>query len=662
METAITPTGIPFGCDDAFLEAALGAASIPTLMMSMIHISGDTSLLDGPLRPGSAMLGDTQSGMTAEQKALVRAQALEILKAYRDRGCTLPPPPSPDTVHRMMSFMVGQEVSDEYVPMMLEEMALDGADARDVQWQGSITQETRSRFHTLVIGAGMSGILAGVRLQEAGLPYVVIEKNPRVGGTWYENTYPGCRVDIANHFYCYSFEPNPDWSEHYSQHEELQAYFEQCAKRHGVHDHIRFETEVVSAVWDEEAAVWRVRLRDADGAEELLTVNALVSAVGQLNRPRIPEIPGLGRFAGPAFHSAQWEHEHDLRGKRVAVVGTGASAFQLAPEVAKQAERLLVFQRSPAWMFPNPSYHDAVRDETKWLLRHVPYYARWYRFLLFWPGSDGLLPSLIIDPEWPHPERSVNALNEMARNIFTDYMKSQVGDDAELLEKVVPSYPPFGKRMLQDNGSWLSTLARDDVDLVTEGITEITPSSICCADGSEYEVDVIVFATGFHANKFLWPMDIVGRDGVHLNALWGDDPRAYLGMTVPGFPNLFLPLRSVDEPRPRGQHHLPLGVPGAICHGRVAHAAGTGRPQHGVPSTGARRLQRAPRRGPRQDGVVAPGDGQLVQERRGARHDDVAMAAGRLLALDAGRGRGRLRDPLTRSRAPSRPCFHRPST
>lgn len=532
------PPAAPIREDDEFIAAALERASIPTLMMSMVHLSGDPSILDGPIRPGPAMTGENQGGLSEPDKAAVRARALELLRDYRDRGCTLPPPPSRETIHRMMSFMVGEPVPDAYTGMMIEEMALDGRDQRDVPFD-EISEDAKQGFPVLVIGAGMSGLLAAIRLQETGLPYTVVEKNDAVGGTWYENSYPGCRVDIANHFYCYSFEPNPGWSEFFSQRGELRDYFEHCATKYGVRPHIRFRTEVLEARFDEERADWAVRLRGPDGREETQRFRAVISAVGQLNRPKIPEIPGRESFRGPAFHSAQWEHEHDLHGKRVAVVGTGASAFQLAPEVAKVAKRLLVFQRSPAWMLPNPNYHAKVSPEKKWLLEHVPFYARWYRFLLFWPGSDGLLPSLVIDPEWPHPDRSVNALNEATRVAFVDYMKSQVGDDPELLDKVIPKYPPFGKRMLQDNGSWLSTLKRENVDLVTEGIRGIVPEGIVTEDGTLHEVDVIVWATGFHANRFLWPIRVVGRGGVELGRLWGDDPRAYLGITVPGFPNLF---------------------------------------------------------------------------------------------------------------------------
>jgi 4-hydroxyacetophenone monooxygenase len=530
---------LPITEDDATIAAALESASIPTLMMSMVQVTGDTSLLRGEIRPRTAVMSEVQGFLSEEEKAAVRRQALEVLKAYRDGGCKLPPLPSPETIHEMMSFMVGEAVPDEYVPMMLEEMELDGEDARAVPWHRSAPDERRRRFHVLVIGAGLSGILAAIRLEQAGIPYTVVEKNAAVGGTWWENRYPGCRVDIANHFYCYSFEPNHDWPEFFAQRKELFEYFDRCVDAYGVRPHVRFETEVVSARFDEGTSRWEAALRAKDGSEESLAAHAIVSAVGQLNRPKIPEIPGLGSFRGPRFHSAAWEHEHDLAGRRVAVIGTGASALQLVPEVAKVAGRLTVFQRSPAWMVSNPVYHAPVSEGKKWLLKRVPYYARWYRFLLFWPGSDGLLPSLRIDPSWPHQDRSINAQNEEHRRIFTEYLTSQVGDDPELLAKVVPRYPPFGKRMLQDNGSWLAALRRDNVELVTTRIREIASDALVCEDGARYPADVIVFATGFHANKFLWPMTITGRGGVRLAERWGEEPRAYLGITVPGFPNLF---------------------------------------------------------------------------------------------------------------------------
>ena len=537
MKGKIPPAGLPVTDDDAAIEAALEEASIPTLMMSMIHMTGDASLLKGKLRPAGCYLNEVQGYMSEEDKAAVRKQALAVIRAYRDGGCQLPPPPATKTIGEMMSFLVAEDVPAEYVPMMLEEMELDGRDLRRVDL--NVPEAVRRDFPVVVIGGGQSGVLAAVRLQEAGIPYTVIEKNSSVGGTWYENHYPGCRVDVGNHFYCYSFEPNHEWSEFFAQQPELQRYFEGCIDKYGLRENFRFDTEVIDARYDEQSRRWAVTVRNADGGEETLQARAVISAVGQLNRPKLPDIEGIESFAGPWFHSSQWEHDVSLKGKRVAVIGTGASAFQLVPEVAKEAEQMYVFQRSAPWMFPNENYHRAVSKDKKWVLNHLPYYARWYRFLLFWPGADGGLPTMRIDPEWPHQERSSNELNEMVREAFTDWMKQQVGDDPELLAKVVPDYVPMGKRTLQDNGTWLSALKRDNVQLIDEPIAAIAEDGAVMADGSRHAVDVIVYATGFYANRFLWPMKITGRNGIELAAQWGDDPEAYLGITTPNFPNLF---------------------------------------------------------------------------------------------------------------------------
>lgn len=536
MSEHLLPAEKPITESDEFIARQLEGASIPTLMMSLIHLTGDTSVLRGSIRPKVVMLGGFQGGLSEEEQASVRRMALEALKDYRDRGCTLPPQPSPQLVQEMMNFMVGARVGDEYVPMMLEELALDGDDSRAPRWTREVPAARRAQFHVLVIGAGMSGLLQALRLKEAGIPFTLIEKNDSVGGTWYENSYPGCRVDIANHFYSYSFEPY-QWSEYFSQRDELLAYFRRFVERHGLGPYIRFNTEALAARYDEGTAMWEVRLRHG-GQESTLTVNAIVSAVGQLNRPRIPEIEGRESFQGAQVHSAVWDPQIELAGKRVAVLGSGASAFQLVPEVAKVAGQLYVFQRSAPWMLPNPLYHESVSPEFRWLVQHVPYYGRWFRFLIFYPGSDGILPAIRIDKDWPHPERAVNALNDQYRGQLIEYMKAQVNGNLELLEKVTPKFPFMGKRMLQDNGSWLRALQQPNVELITEGVTRIDRDGIVASSG-HYAVDVIIYATGFHGTKFLWPMDVVGRGGKHLATVWGDEPRAYLGITVPEFPNLF---------------------------------------------------------------------------------------------------------------------------
>jgi 4-hydroxyacetophenone monooxygenase len=372
------------------------------------------------------------------------------------------------------------------------------------------------------------------------VPFVVLEKNDDVGGTWGENTYPGCRVDNPNHNYSYSFAQRHDWPMHYSTQDVLAGYFREFADEHGLVEHIRFRTEVESATWSDSDRRWTVRTRSAEGTVDELKVDAVVSATGQLNRPHMPEIPGLDTFAGTAFHSARWPAGLELSGKRVAVIGTGASAAQFIPIVAEQASKLVIFQRTPAWFAPTPDYHDPVEDGLRWLYEHVPMYSEWNRFWIFWTMGDGQLAFVTGDPEWQANDRSVSAMNDEFRQLLTTYLEEQFAGRPDLLEKVVPSYPPGSKRMLRDNGVWAGALTRENVELVTTGVSEINAGGVKGADGRQHDVDVIVYGTGFHASKFLTPMKVIGRDGADLHEWWGDEARAYLGVTVPRFPNLYM--------------------------------------------------------------------------------------------------------------------------
>jgi 4-hydroxyacetophenone monooxygenase len=271
---------------------------------------------------------------------------------------------------------------------------------------------------------------------------------------------------------------------------------------------------------------------------ETLRARAVISAVGQLNRPFVPDVPG--RFDGPAFHTARWDHGVDLTGKRVVMIGAGATGFQVAPAIADRVAHLTVIQRTAQWMFPNPNYHAAVGPGVRWALRHLPFYGRWYRFLLFWPGCDKGIPAAKVDPAWEPQRQSVSAVNEMARIMFTEWITSQLADRPDLIPQVVPDYPPTGKRTLQDNGSWLRTLTRPNVALVRAGVSRLEPDGVVDSEGRKHPADVVVWATGFRANDMLAPMRITGRDGADLHAHWGVRPRAYLGMTVPRFPNFFM--------------------------------------------------------------------------------------------------------------------------
>jgi 4-hydroxyacetophenone monooxygenase len=525
--------------DDELIARALQDASIPTLMMSMIHMSGDASLLEGAIRPAGAYINEYQGYMSEEDKATVRAQALQVIKTFRDGGCQLPPPPDRDTIHRMMNFFVAQEVPEEYLPMMLEEMELDGRDQRSDNWGSEVPQQHREQHKVLVIGGGMSGVLAAVRLQEAGLPFVVIEKNSSVGGTWFENRYPGARVDVSNHLYCYSFEPAHHWTQYFAQQPELRKYFEDVVSNHHLQDRFRLNTEVTRAVYDEDTNLWTVDTLDTSGNSETHVVNSVISAVGQLNRPKLPDVPGVEEFQGQWCHSADWDTDMDYRGKRVIVVGAGASAFQIVPTIAADVAQLTVFQRVAPWMFENPIYHEQVPEGKKWCLEHLPFYTRWFRFLLFWCACDGAYDTVVVDPEWPHQERSVNEMNDFVYQMFSDYIRGQVSDNEELLLKVLPDYPPMGRRTLQDNGSWLGALQRDNVTLEAQGISEVTAEGVIANNGEVFPADIIIYATGFKTDQFLWPMEIRGRGGQLLSETWSEEPSAYLGITVNGFPNFY---------------------------------------------------------------------------------------------------------------------------
>jgi 4-hydroxyacetophenone monooxygenase len=522
-------SGLPFTSSDAEIRVALEDVSIPTLLVSCVHMSGDVSILDGPTSPQGAMLNEIQGYLSEEDKAAARELAFGIITDYRDRGCPEPEPVEPAVVKRMMEFIVGAAVAEEYVPMMLEELGLDGLDTRPARSDRPVPED----FSVAIIGCGMSGLLAAIRLGQAGIPYVVLEKNSGPGGTWFENTYPGARVDVGNHFYCYSFEPSDHWTEYFARQPEILDYFTGVMRKYGVDQHVRWNTEVTGASWDEDTGAWRLQL--ADG--ETLTSRALISAVGQLSRPHVPEVPGT--FEGPAFHTARWDHDVDLTGKDVVMVGAGATGFQVAPAIAETVGSLTVLQRTAQWMFPNPGYHEPVGPGMQWALRHLPCYARWFRFLIFFPGCDAGLAAAKVDPDWAPQESSVSEINDLARMMFTEWIESQLPNDPDLLAKVIPDYPATAKRTLQDNGSWLKALTRDNVELVRAGVDHLEADAVVDSTGARHHADVLVWSTGFTYNEPLAPMAIRGRGGVDLREHWGTRPRAYLGVTVPDFPNFF---------------------------------------------------------------------------------------------------------------------------
>jgi 4-hydroxyacetophenone monooxygenase len=380
----------------------------------------------------------------------------------------------------------------------------------------------------------------GLKLGQMGIPYTILEKNPQIGGTWYENRYPGAGVDTPSALYSFSFSQEHQWTKFFALRDELYGYLKETFERTGVLAAMRLQTEVTGAVYDAVEQSWTVTARGPDGATEELTANVLITAVGALNRPKWPAIDGLDRFAGTLVHTAQWPDDLDLTGKRVGVIGNGASSMQLVPAIAGHVQSVSVFQRSPQWAAPFELLGVEISDPLRWLIATVPLYRIWYRLRAGWTFNDRIHSTLQKDPDWEHPARAVNAVNDAHRRFFTRYLERELDGRPDLLAKTLPDYPPYGKRILLDNG-WFRSLTRDDVFLITERITEITADGVLTEDGTMHELDVLVCATGFQATRFLAPMDIHGRSGAGLRETWEDeDARAYLGMTVPDYPNLLI--------------------------------------------------------------------------------------------------------------------------
>lgn len=375
----------------------------------------------------------------------------------------------------------------------------------------------------VIVGAGFSGLCAGIQLRRAGITgFVILEQADGVGGTWRANAYPGAACDIPSHLYSYSFEPNPGWSRAYGGQPEILAYLERCADKYGLRPHLRLGTRATRAAYDEATGSWTVET--ADGRR--FHARSLILGNGALHLPAVPELPGLSSFAGRAFHSARWDASRDLTGQRVAVIGTGASAIQIVPEIAPRASQLHVFQRTPPWIVPKADRPIAARE--RWVLEHVPG-AHWLRRTgLYWLMESRVL-GFAFAPR----------VNRLAERLVRSHLARAV-PDPELRRRLTPSYRLGCKRVLISN-DYYPALARPNVELVTDAISGVEPGGIRTADGRLREVDTIVFGTGFRVADYLASMEIVGAGGAELNAAWhGSGVRSFLGISVSGFPNLFL--------------------------------------------------------------------------------------------------------------------------
>jgi 4-hydroxyacetophenone monooxygenase len=523
------------------LEAALDDADFRVLLMCLFHATGDRCWLEPPFQPTRdvSLIADERAGFDDETIEALKRAAVDTFSTGPIRPSITDP--GDDLMLEMMRWCTADRVAEGYATMFREDLGLTD---RAIRW----TNERPDRVdrHVVVIGAGATGIITAKRLADLGISFTVVERAHEVGGTWRDNRYPGAAVDTPNHAYSFSLGDRHAWSRNFSPQPELFRYLRDKADEYAIREHIRFGTEVTGARWDDVDHVWRIALRDVDSGDEgELVANDVVAAIGPFGRPIIPDVHGIDSFEGPLFHTSRWPDDLDIRGKRVAVVGTGASAMQVCPSIADEVEHLTIVQRTPQWARPIPRFHDPISDGAQWLLANVPFYAEWFRLTMLWRYGDGLLPHLRKDPDWPHPDRSLNRVNDRHRAEMVEHLESELGDRTDLIAACTPDYPPYGKRILLDNG-WYRMLREPNVELVTGSLTEVTPEGIVVSvddERRELHADVIVLSTGFEVNESIRVIDPVGRAGVTLQDVWdADDATAHLGITIPGFPNLFVML------------------------------------------------------------------------------------------------------------------------
>ncbi|AWI55626.1 hypothetical protein DEH84_18790 (plasmid) [Aquabacterium olei] len=387
----------------------------------------------------------------------------------------------------------------------------------------SIGQHKNVPLDAIIIGAGFGGIGMAVALQKAGLgELLILEKQHDFGGVWRDNTYPGAACDVPSHLYSFSFEPNPRWSRVFAPQAEIYQYLVRCAEKHRLRSKIKFGCEVASASYDEQRAIWTVTT--AQGLA--FQTRYLITATGQLSKPAYPKLDGLDQYKGHAFHSAHWDHAHDLSGKKVAVIGTGASAIQFVPAIADKVGELTVFQRSAAYILPRPD--GAYAAWRKALFAKLPWTMKLHRARIYMQYETRAISFT-----------RIKSLMQLAVGLpFKALLRRQVVD-RDLRERLTPDYPIGCKRILLSN-DYLATMAKSNVRLATEGIRRITPDGVETSDGRHHPFDAIIYGTGFAATDFLAPMKITGRNGTDLNEAWRQGAQAYLGMTVPGFPNFFM--------------------------------------------------------------------------------------------------------------------------
>lgn len=554
--------------NEEFIRDAVNAANVNALRLALYQLTGDPELsrmdiTKSPVR-GGALLDYV---LSPDDEAMVRDRALKYLLAREEskaRG-NLPSPPQPPSSKQEYESLIrmfhGDEgLSPQMITLGYEELAFEGT-SREVTWTRAPSAEKLSNYHVVIIGAGLNGIVTAINLKRLRIPFVLIDRQTRPGGTWLINNYPDVRVDTLGFGFQYKFERGHIWKEMFPSGEEIRSYLEGIAIKHGVMENMLFEREVVAAQWLEGSQTWELTLKLPDGSVQRYDrkVNSIISAVGLFSTPQSPNILGIRDYKGHIWHTTQWDHTVNWRSRDIAIIGNGSSGAQLVPGISEGAATLGVYQRTPQWMAPSDGYRSLVPEPLIWLIREMPFYANWNCYTGYVRASQ-LLDVQVNDLEWRAKGGLVNPRNDKLRKTLTDYIKKSVKSKPGLTSQLIPSYAPLVRRLVMDSG-YYEALLRDNTELITTPIERITANGIRTKDGIERHHDIIVLACGFQPTNFLHPVEYIGRNGITLNETWKKDgARSFLGMMIPGYPNLFTLY---------GPNHQPRGGPSILSWAEI---------------------------------------------------------------------------------------------
>ena len=522
--------------NETTIRRALEHANFNVLRMALYHATGDPDLAKMkvnkiPLRGGAFFGYVLADEHIAELKD--KATAYLLTQPSMD-SLTIPPDAE---LRSMLSLMTSEPLTDGDFQMGREELALEDF-PRTAEWTGERPARADD-YSVVIVGAGASGIAAAIQFERLGITYIIIERQSDIGGTWNLNHYPDARVDTSSYLYQFKFEKNYPWSEYFATQGEIKRYLEHVARKYNVYEKIRFSTTVKEAHFNEVSSEWNVELLSEDGRPELMTAGVIISAAGQFSVPKMPDIPGIDDFRGDLIHTAAWKDGYDSSGKRLAIIGNGSTGVQIMAGLASTAEHMLVFQRTPQWISPMEGYRDLISDEVRWLFDNVPGYWNWFCYSSQ-TTTAGMQGAQEYDRAWQAMGGQISERNDGLRSSLTAYAVSKLASRPDLVKKVLPDYAPLARRLVVDNG-WYEALTWPNVELVTDGISRITANSIITTDGVEHPVDTIIAAAGFHATSYLSPTEYRGRGGTSIAEFWEKDgPRAFIGLTVPGFPNMFM--------------------------------------------------------------------------------------------------------------------------